>query len=290
VRRWLPAGEPRAIVIALHGFNDYSEAFAEHNGATGTGLHLAAHGFAVIAYDQRGFGHAPDHGRWPGSEALKMDFRDVVASVQADFPGLPVFGLGESMGGAVMLAALAGPSPPELAGVVLIAPAVWGLSTMPSAYRAGLWLGLRLAPDLTLSARNLGRKATDNASLRAAHDEDPLFIKDTRIDAIQGLAELMDEALASVSRVAGPVLFLYGGHDEIIPKGPTIDAMTASAAANASARFAFYPDGWHLLLRDLQAGTALDDVVAFLQDPGAPLPSGADQDALKRLTAAESAE
>ncbi len=290
VRRWLPAETPRGIVIALHGFNDYSNAFAERPDAPGTGPYLAARGFAVIAYDQRGFGRAPDHGLWPGSDALKMDFKAVVAAVQAEYPGLPVFGLGESMGAAVILTALAGPSPPELAGVVLIAPAVWGLSTMPSAYRAGLWLGVRLAPDLTLSARGLRRKATDNPSLRAAREEDPLFIKDTRIDAVRGLAKLMDEALVSVSRVAGPVLFLYGGHDEIIPKQPTIDAMTAIAAANAGARIGFYPEGWHLLLGDLQAGAALNDVVAFLQDPVAPLPSGADQNALLHLTEEESAE
>jgi alpha-beta hydrolase superfamily lysophospholipase len=290
VRRWLPAEPPRAVVIALHGFNDYSNAFAERAGSRGTGPYLAAHGFAVIAYDQRGFGRAPDHGRWPCREALVMDLNDVVAGVRAEFPGLPVFGLGESMGGAVFLAALAGPSPPPLAGVVLIAPAVWGLSTMPAAYRAGLWLGVRLSPGLTISTRSMGRKATDNPAVMDANERDPLYIKETRLDAVYGLAMLMDEALASVPRVAGPVLFLYGARDEIIPKRPTIAAMTAFTAAGSAARMAFYPEGWHLLLRDRQPEAALKDVVAFLNNPAGPIPSGADQEALLHLTAEESAE
>jgi len=47
---WLPDGTPGAIVLALHGFNDYSNAFAT------TGQAFAASGIAVFAYDQRGFG------------------------------------------------------------------------------------------------------------------------------------------------------------------------------------------------------------------------------------------
>jgi acylglycerol lipase len=290
VQRWFPAEPPRGIVIALHGFNDYSNAFAERSGSPGTGPYLAARGFAVIAYDQRGFGRAPEPGRWPGRDALVMDLNDVVASVRAEFPGLPVFGLGESMGGAVLLAALAGPSPPPLAGVVLIAPAVWGLSTMPAPYRAGLWLGIRLSPGLTISTRSMGRRATDNPAVIEANERDPLYIKETRLDTVYGLATLMDEALASVPRVAGPVLFLYGAHDEIIPKRPTIAAMTAFSAAGSGAQMAFYPEGWHLLLRDRQSEAALNDVVAFLNNPNGPIPSGADQDALLHLIEEESAE
>ena len=290
VLRWLPAEAPRGVVVALHGFNDYSNAFAARTGASGTGPCLAAQGFAVVAYDQRGFGRAPDPGHWAGSDALVEDLNGVVAGIRAEFPGLPVYGLGESMGGAVLLAALTRPSPPPLAATVLIAPGVWGRSTMPAAYRAGLWLGTRLAPGLTISSHSMGRKATDNPVVLDANEHDPLFIKETRLDAVSGLVDLMDEALAAVPRVAGPVLLLYGGHDEIVPKEPTLRAMTALGADNPAARLGFYPDGWHLLLRDLQAETALRDVVAFLQDPGAPLPSGADQEALLRLTAASSTE
>ena len=27
LRKWLPPGQPRAVIVALHGFNDYSRAF-----------------------------------------------------------------------------------------------------------------------------------------------------------------------------------------------------------------------------------------------------------------------
>lgn len=286
VRRWTPAQPPRAVVVALHGFNDYSNAFSAVPGTPGTGPYLAARGIAVVAYDQRGFGRSPGTGRWPGRDALVADFNAVVAAATAENPGLPVFGLGQSMGGAVLMAAVGGRDPPKLAGLVLVAPAVWARSTMPRTYRVGLWLGARLAPGLRVASSSTGRQATDNLAVLAAIARDPLFIKKTRLDTVSGLADLMDEALAAVPRIAGPVLYLYGERDQIIPQRPSVAAMTGFAQAGSRVRLALYPQGWHMLLRDRQAETALADVAAFLTDQSALLPSGHEQDAVTRLSRA----
>src|SRR5216683_1843458 len=77
LRRWLPEGRPRAVVLALHGFNDYSNAFA------GAGAGWAKNGIATYAYDQRGFGAAPGRGRWPvrrGWPAMRRPPRSCCAS------------------------------------------------------------------------------------------------------------------------------------------------------------------------------------------------------------------
>ncbi|MEJ0071171.1 MAG: hypothetical protein WDO24_23260 [Pseudomonadota bacterium] len=39
MRQWLPAGQPHAVVLALHGFNDYSNAFAAPGAAWGPPRH-----------------------------------------------------------------------------------------------------------------------------------------------------------------------------------------------------------------------------------------------------------
>src|SRR6185312_7174511 len=56
LRFWLPEDKPRAVILALHGFNDYSEAFAL------PAAQWAKDGIATYAYDQRGFGAAPERG------------------------------------------------------------------------------------------------------------------------------------------------------------------------------------------------------------------------------------
>ena len=48
-------------------------------------------------------------------------------------------------------------------------------------------------------------------------------------------------------------------------------------------RRALYEDGWHMLLRDLEAEVVLNDVVHWIEAPRAPLPSGAEARALARL-------
>ncbi|MSO72869.1 MAG: alpha/beta hydrolase [Rhodospirillaceae bacterium] len=292
VRRWLPAGlgdvsPPRAVVLAVHGFNDYSKAFDKVPGSPGVGPYLAARGIAVYAYDQRGFGASPHFGMWPGRKVMVRDFVDFVAVLKGLYPDTPLYGLGESMGGAVMMAALARPEPPPLTGAVLAAPAVWARSTMPLAYRGALWLTTHFAPGWKPTGQSLGRMASDNLEMLRDNTRDPLFIKKTRIDAVNGLSDLMDEALAASPLIKLPVLYLYGRNDQIIPKAPTRQALAALTAAGASTRPAYYAGGWHMILRGKESGLVLEDVAAYLSNPAAPLPSGADVDAVARLEAAK---
>jgi acylglycerol lipase len=279
LRRWLPHDAPKAVVVALHGFNDYAVAFdATVAVRPGTGPYLAAKGFAVYAYDQRGFGAAPSAGLWPGESVLTSDVRDFVALVRQKHPGAPVYGLGESMGGAVFMAALAESNTPFVDGLILAAPAVWARSTMPLPYRIVLWLGARVAPGAKPSGRGFGVQASNNIDLLRQNATDPLFIKNTRIDSIYGVTNLMDDALEAAARVRVPTLYLYGQNDQLIPKPATREAIRRMAQNGAPLRVAYYPKGWHIVLRDQQAETVLADVAAWAANPIAPLPSGADDD------------
>jgi acylglycerol lipase len=286
VRRWMPEAAPKFVVLAVHGFNDYSKAFDKVPDAPGVGPFLAGRGAAVYAYDQRGFGKSPYFGLWPGRETMVADYKDFARVLQAMYPGTPLYGLGESMGGAVVMTAMASADPPPLDAVVLAAPAVWGRSTMPLLYRGALWAATHIVPGWKPTGQSLGRLASDNLEMLRDNGRDPLFIKRTRIDAVYGLTGLMDEALDAAPKIKTPVLYLYGHNDQIIPKKPTKQALGAMAASDAKLRTAYYDKSWHMILRDKAAPVVLEDIAAFLNNPAAPLPSGADVDALPRLRAA----
>lgn len=272
LQSWLPDGPPRAVIVALHGFNDYSNAFAE------AGAFWAKQGIAVYAYDQRGFGEAPHRGLWPGAQALAEDAVQVVELAAARHPSAKIVLLGESMGGAVAMMALAGTTPPTIDGLILSAPAVWGRSHMTVFERAGLWFLSRTFPGMTLTGRGLDIQPSDNIEMLRALSRDPLVIKETRVDAIHGLVDLMDAAQGAAPRIAVPVLVLYGEKDEIVPAEPTFDMVRTLPRNGAQApEIALYPQGYHMLLRDLQAEIVLKDIAAWIVDPQAPLPSGADR-------------
>ncbi|HJO69666.1 MAG TPA: alpha/beta hydrolase [Rhodospirillales bacterium] len=277
VRRWLPdAGPVKASVIALHGFNDYSRFFQ------GAGLYLADRGYAVYAYDQRGFGRAGTPGLWPGTEALADDLKAVAGAVRARHPGRPSYLIGASMGAAVIMVTMASADAPPVDGVVLSAPAVWGRATMALHQRAALWIAAHTLPWLKLTGQGLNIRASDNTDMLRALGRDPLVIKRTRIDAIWGLVELMDSALASSAALPGPTLILLGANDEVIPDKSFRDMVRRLAPTEGDRRrLAFYEGGWHMLLRDLQAETVWADIAAWLDDTSAPLPSGADARAAK---------
>ena len=287
LKSWLPEGDIRAAIVALHGFNDYANAFA------GPAPGWAEAGIATYAYDQRGFGATDQIGIWPGADTLVADAGTTVALVRRRHPGVPVYLLGESMGGAVALAGLGGTAgapgsaePIAVDGVILVSAAVWARGTMPFYQRIPLWLGANLTPWITLTGRGLDIHPSDNIEMLIAFSRDPLVIKETRIDAIDGLTDLMSDALDAAPRLSVPALILYGDHDEIIPP-PPIDTMLRRLPADRH-MVAFYPDGFHMLLRDLNGEIPQRDIAHWIAERDAPLPSGADlRGAERRLVLAE---
>ncbi|GHU04494.1 alpha/beta hydrolase [Alphaproteobacteria bacterium] len=268
LQKWLPPEQPKAVILGLHGMNDYSRAFEK------TGPSMAQKGLALFAYDQRGFGHSPTPGVWAGGEALANDAREALFLLSARYPKTPLYLMGQSMGGAVAMIAMTSPNPPAVSGVILIAPAVWDRRSMNLLQRASLWLLSRIAPGLTLGGGNLGVKASDNIEMLRDMSADPLVLKKSRVDAIRGLCDLMDAAQDATPRLTGPVLALYGEKDEVIPAPPTHAMMRKLPDGKT---LALYENGWHMLTRDLDAQNVRNDIAAWIDNPSKPLPSGADQ-------------
>ena len=250
------AEHPRAVIVALHGMSDYSNAFAM------PAAWWAGHGITTYAYDQRGFGRSPNTGLWAGADAMQRDFDDFVDVVRARFPGKPVYALGESMGGSVVMSACAGATAPKVDGIILSAPAVWGWRTLPLSHRAALWLAAHSTPWWKLSGEGLHLMPSDNIPMLRALANDPLYQHRARADAVFGLVNLMDEGFDAAGHMgAKPILFLYGDKDQIIPRAPT-EKVAADLGANATVKH--YPNGYHMLLRDLEAETVWRDVADWI--------------------------
>lgn len=254
---WLPQGRPRAVIVALHGFNDYRNAFS------GPAPHFAAHGYAVYAYDQRGFGQTAERGLWPGSRELVEDALTFGRLVHARYPKTPIYLLGESMGGAVATITAARRDSP-FDGVILVAPAVWSRGNMNIFMRSMLWFAVHTVPESKWTGRSLHIFASDNIPMLEDLSEDPLVIKKTRVDTIWGLVNLMDGAQEAAHRVTVPVLALYGEHDEVIPWSPVRRFLGSLREADCRLTAALYPHGYHMLLRDLEAALVVRDILAWL--------------------------
>lgn len=229
-----------AIVAAVHGMNDYANAFSF------AAPEWAKRGITTYAYDQRGFGRSPDRGRWPGAQALKQDLRAFLAAIRRDHPSTPLFVIGHSMGAAVVMAAHRDEAF-DVDGVILAAPGVWGGAQMPLLYRMTLNLAASLAPGRKLTGESAGRQASDNRAFLRAMYEDPNVVKETRLDAVLGVVRMMGEGWDASNEIAGDFLVVYGSRDDIIP---VKKMKKAAGRLSGEIEVREYPEAWHLILAD----------------------------------------
>lgn len=113
-----PAGEALALVLLLHGLGGNSE----REGLRRMGLTLQAAGFAVLRLNLRGAGPGRPLAPGTAAAACNRDLLPALAQARQLAVGLPLFGVGISLGGTILLnacrAPAAGAGEPPLDGLV----------------------------------------------------------------------------------------------------------------------------------------------------------------------------
>lgn len=256
-------GKHKAIVVCLHGFNDYSSSFKS------LGKYLSTQNIKTIAYDQRGFGGTDSPGYWHGGSVMAEDLSSLVTLIKDKEEDMPVFVLGSSMGGGVVLKAL---STTDLIvdGAILLAPAVRGRVVMPWYQRTTLWFAAHVIPWVQIGggASIAGRTITPSDNILALRKmrKDPMIIKKTIIATAWGLVNLMDDALLASNELSANTLLLYGAKDEVIPPYAMKRMMDSLPKESGNITKIIYDEGYHMLLHDLQAERVLFDINLWIQD------------------------
>jgi len=250
-RVWRPAGPPRGMVINLHGLGD-------HSGLYPTLVdHFVARGFSVHGPDLRGNGRSPGQrayvARW---DVFREDLRCVVELVRAEEPNVPVFLLGNSLGGLIALE-YALHHPEGLRGVIAASPPLGRLGIPAPLLLLGRVMSKILPRFALRTGMDLGGLARDPVVTRTVL-ADPLFHR-------WGTARLSTEVAAAIARVhAGaphfplPVLVLHGGADRmVLPDG---SREFIAAVGHPDRQLLEYPEAYHVLFADLGRERVLTDV------------------------------
>jgi len=255
-RTWTPHDRPKAAVLIVHGINEHSGRYAH------VAARLMLHDYAVFSYDHRA------HGRSEGKprayidriEALEEDLQRVVQWAEAEAPGLPLFLLGHSMGGAVVARYVQEHGDEGLAGVILSSAAL----KIPDDYPLRRFAGIaaRLLPRFSPPGRTRGNLARDPAVGRA-WDEDPLTFKGgvrsrTGFLLLHACAETLDHA----ERFTKPLLIFHGTADRVTD--PAGSQALYEAAAAEDKTFNLYEGSYHETMNDLDKERVLDDLAAWL--------------------------
>lgn len=275
--RWRPAGEPRARVIALHGFTEHGRIFYA------LGPSLAAAGFEVIAPDQRGFGRTASRGHWAGQARMVRDIRGLHRRLQRRHPERPIHLLGHSMGAAVATLATTGAGAIDPASTTLIAPAFRSWDTLPWIQRIGLKISATLLPGFRPN-QSTGRalaqiQVTDDPRIMRIQAHDEHILREVRFDMLAGVMDLMTAARGRVADLPARTLLQLAARDDMVPPRATCGVLARLGRREPPRpRVALYAEGYHFLTRDRQRPRTFADIHAWLSDARAPLPSGAEHD------------
>src|SRR5918994_3169226 len=114
---WLPLEHrARGVLVNLHGLGDHSGLYPK------VAEHFPPHGISTYAYDMRGNGRSPGQRAYlNGWHELRGDLDAFLTLVGESDPDLPLFVLGHSLGGLVVLD-YALEHPEKIAGVIAAAP------------------------------------------------------------------------------------------------------------------------------------------------------------------------
>jgi alpha-beta hydrolase superfamily lysophospholipase len=255
---WLPPNQGhRAVLVNLHGLGDHSSLYPT------LANHFPARGIALYAYDMRGNGRSPGQRAFLHNwEEYRGDLHAFLTLVRQKEGNLPVFVLGHSLGGLVVLD-YALHHPNGLAGVIAASPPLGKVGVPPLLMALGRVMS-RVWPRLSLEVgMDLSGLARDPAVVGTVL-ADPLFHR-------RGTARLSTEVTAAIARVqsqaAGlsvPALILHGSADRMVPPDGSREFFEKLRSPDRT--FLEYPGAYHGLFADIGYQEVLRDVERWIDE------------------------
>jgi acylglycerol lipase len=254
---WVPSGNPRAIIILVHGLADHSGRY--HNLVNA----MVPAGYAIYAIDLRG------HGKSEGKRCCIKRFDDYIEDLDAfvniigsTIPRPAVFMAGHSMGG-VVATAYAQAHQNKLSGLILSAPALKAGASITKIQKQMAKVLSVLAPDMgvaKLDANGLSR----DAEVVRAYIEDPL-VYTGKVSARLG-AEILKAIEGSIppkmKDIKLPVLIMHGTSDVL--SDPQGSKMAYESISSTDKSLKYFHGFFHEIFNDPERRLVFADMREWL--------------------------
>jgi alpha-beta hydrolase superfamily lysophospholipase len=243
------------VLVNLHGLGDHSGLYPN------LASHFPARAVALYAFDMRGNGRSPGQRAYLGSwKEYRGDLEAFIGRIREWEPGLPLFLLGNSLGGLVVLDYVLH-HPGQVEGVIAAAPVLGDVGVPPVLMALGRVMS-RVLPRFSLNVgMDLAGLAREPSVVEAVL-ADPLFHR-------RGTARLSTEVTAAIARVqqlAGslsvPLLILHGSDDRMVP--PDGSRTFFAKVRFPDREFREYPGAYHGLFADRGFEEVLGDLERWI--------------------------
>ncbi len=254
---WLPEGEPKAVLLIVHGL-------AEHSGRyVNVVNHFVPLGYAVYGVDHVG------HGKSSGTRMYVERFEDFMDTLKTYFdmitrwqPDKPVFLMGHSMGGLIGAIYLLDHQK-ELAGAVLSGPAV----KVPGDVSPVVIFVGKVISALMPKVGMIGLEAegvSRDPAVVDAYINDPLVCRGKTTARLSAeLVKAIRRVTAEAANIRLPILILQGSADRLVdPKGAQ---MLYDAVSSVDKTIKIYDGLYHEVYNEPEHDQVLGEVEAWLE-------------------------
>ncbi|XP_034065305.1 monoglyceride lipase isoform X1 [Gymnodraco acuticeps] len=260
-RYWEPAGPPRALVYIAHGAGEHCGPYDE--------IAQRLKELSMLAFAHDHVGHGQSEGERMNVKDFQVYIRDSLQHVdlmKSRHPGLPVFIVGHSMGGAISIL-MACERPSEFSGVVLIAPMVQMNPDSATPFKVFMAKVLNhMLPSLTLGAIDSKWVSRDMKQVEAYDADELNFHGGMRVSfamQLMGAAARIEREIPSIS---WPFLLLHGDTDKLCDiRG---SKLMHENAASSDKKFKVFEGAYHALHHDLPevSESTLKEVTGWITD------------------------
>lgn len=222
---------PYANIVIAHGL-------AEHSGRYDIiANYFLTHHMNVFRYDQRGHGKSEGkRGDLTNTKELPDDCKIVIDIAKEQFPDIPTFLLGHSMGGHTVLK-VATNYPGCVDGIIATDPLSISFGDMkfegsPEAY----------VPN------ELGKGVNTDSRVTAKYNSDPMNLTEFTVRLVNTLQDSAAELKDNLDKITDPILLLHGEADGIIPYTDSLKIYQEFASTDKELHI--YPHLMHEILNE----------------------------------------
>ena len=284
--RWLPEGAPRAVVQIIHGVAEFIERYDDF------ATFLTTHGIAVVAEDHMGHGQSISggstqgyfHGGW--FSAVEDSCR-LMKETMAQYPGVPYFLFGHSLGSFMARTILCKYPDPGIAGAFICGTGwqpTFAMPMMVKLMEAICKRGDETAPNEMLQKMIFGGYngkidsprtpcdwLTRDEAIVDAYVAHPLcgFTPSSGLfrDMMTGICYIQQPRNLAAMKKDLPVFFIAGAEDPVgsFGKGVTQACKAFRKAGMTDVSITLYPQCRHEILNELCREQVYRDCLTWLE-------------------------
>jgi alpha-beta hydrolase superfamily lysophospholipase len=259
-QRWLPEQAPAGVVALVHGLGGHS------NSETFRDLiaYLTAQGQAVYGIDLRGYGRSGgEAGHIDSWNEYRADTQIFLDQARKDFPEEPLFLLGQSLGGLIVLDFLIN-VPYPLRGAIAAAPALKSVELAPPMVPL-VQVVSTLLPTFHVPPHIDPKGLSRDPAKVQLYLQDPLVNTTMTIRLACEYMAAVERVMSQAAKIQTPLLLLHGTADIIEPYQRT-EALFGSIPFPQKTLM-LYPGAYHGLFMDTDSDEVMADVDTWLRQP-----------------------